>query len=246
MLRVIHSVHLHWELPWEFLPFLYSSFSFAQSLPISLSCSCITSVSLVTLWVTLFVTFFSLSCLSLSLFILTYSSCSAVVSPLRSCCSSILAILSLWLIRCYFSTLSLFSHSLPLSLVKSFSIFFPCYLVDVLLYLARAALFSLPSISPSRLHSHDAFFAFLFLFLFRVRCSFIFLFFHVFTTAVELISLLYLLLFLILISDSFLLRAPLDPRWAVFLFFFFLRSIIFFFRMDRRFIFSMQGRLKIS
>lgn len=160
-------------------------------------------ICFVTLWVTLFVILFSLSCLSLSLFSPTHSSCSVVVSPLRSCRSSILAILSLCLIHCYFSTLSLFSHSLPFSLVKSFPISFPCHLVDVLLYLARAILFSLPSVSPSRLHSRDASFAFLFLLPFRVWCSFVCPFFHVFTTAVELISLLYLLLFLILTSRLF-------------------------------------------
>lgn len=152
-------------------------------------------------------------------------------------CFFILFILSPWLIRRYFFTLSFFSHSLPLPL----NCCLPLLLATSLVFSALLDLISLPLVSLSHLHSHDAFFAFLFLS--RIQCSLVF-FFYVFTTAVELFSLLYLLLFLILVSDSFLLHPPFDPHRTIFLFFFF-RSI-FFFRMVRRFIPLILGRFKIS
>jgi len=94
-----------------------------------------------------------------------------------------------------------FSYFIPFSYAKLFSVSFTRFIG--LLCSARAVLISLSSVSPSHLHSHDAFSSFLFLFC--VRDPLVFLFFHVFTTAVELFSLLYLL-FLILVFNSFLAR----------------------------------------
>lgn len=184
--------------------------------------------------------FFSLlSCLSL--FILTYSPCSAPLFFIKFT----LLFHSLYSFSLTYSPLFLhiviffFIPFLSRSLNRYLSL-----LLAGLLCFAHAALISLPLVSSSHLHSHDAFFAFLFPF--RVQCSRVFLFFHVFITAVELFSLLYLLLFLILASDFFLLHAPFDPRRAIFLFFFFLRPTIFFFRMNQRFIPLVLGRFKIS
>lgn len=107
----------------------------------------------------------------------------------------------------YFSTLSFFSHSVPLSHAKLSSVSFTRYLVGLLLGFARAALISLPWVSPSHLHSrelHSPLSSFSSSFASGVLLFSSF--FHVFTTAVELFSLLYLLLLLILVSDSFLAR----------------------------------------
>lgn len=157
-----------------------------------------------------------------SISILIYSSfchlsCSIVFTLFSSYLSSFVATISP-------HTLSFFFHFLPLSLVKSLSVSFTC-LIGLLLCFTRAALISLPSVSPSHLHSHDAFSAFLSLF--RIQRSLVFLFFRMFTTAVELFSLSYLFLSLILVSDPFLLRAPFDPVERYFPSFFSLSDHLF-------------------
>lgn len=173
----------------------------------------------------------------LSIFILIYSSCFAIsVAPL---CSRYSLPISLASSPLFLHTLSFFFHFLPLSLVKSLSVSFT-RLIGLLLCFTRAALISLPSVSPSHLHSHDAFSAFLSLF--RIQRSLVFLFFRMFTTAVELFSLSYLFLSLIPLSSC----AHLSTLSSDIFLLFFLCPTIFFFRMDRRFIPLVLGRFKIS
>lgn len=233
---VIHSVRLRLSAAVSPFPPFHSSFFFPQSFPNSFSFSRITFVSLVTFIFSL------LRCFSLFI-----STLPPALPPFLHCVHVALPF-SLFFLSGSFAAISphsFFSHSLPLSLAKS-------------LFVSFTRSFHWSSLLLCSRRSHLPAFSFALSFtlswrvlcfslpLFRVQRSLVFLFFHTFTTAVELFSLLYPLLFLILISSSFLPRAPFNPRRPIFPFFFFLRPTIFFFRMDRRFIPSVLGRFKIS
>lgn len=183
--------------------FLYSSFSFPQSLFLSVYFLRV----LAPLHPFHSLVLFSRSWCCLFFFILTYF-CSADVFLLRSRCSSILTIPSLWLIRrlisphCHSFLIPFLSHTqnCPLSLLLATSLVFfsallaplssPCLEFRLLIYTLVSCIHHFPLSLP----------------LFASGVLLFSSFFHVFTTAVELFSLLYLLLLLILVSDSFLAR----------------------------------------
>lgn len=152
---VIHSVRLRLSAAVSPFPLFHSSFFFPQSFPISFSFSRITFVSLVTFIFSL------LRCFSLFI-----STLPPALPPFLHCVHVALPF-SLFFLSGSFAAISphsFFSHSLPLSLAKSLFVSFTRSFIGLLFCFARAALISLPLVSPSHLHSRDAFFAFLFLF----------------------------------------------------------------------------------
>lgn len=219
-------------------PGLSSSFSF--------SCPCITSVLLATL---------SRS-LARESSLLLYPN--LLPSPLRSSAhlvhvappfsllflSSLLAAISP---RCYpfLSFSRLLQIAFPVFLLR---LSFTRYLVDSLLGFARVTLISLPSVSPSRLHSHDAFSAFLLL----SRCRPVFsrpprararLSFST-CSPLRRDSSVYCVRISFSFSLSFPTRsscAPFDPRRAVFLPFFLVRLTISLSLSHRRKVYSLDA-----